>query len=119
MRAYLFLSISIIFEVFGTTMLKLSEGFTVLWPSLAVVIGYGISFFFLGLTLKTMALSLAYAIWAGAGTALTVVISVLLWDEVLNVLKIIALLLIITGIILLNTSHSGKKNTAAEGYDYN
>lgn len=119
MRAYIVLSVSIIFEVFATTMLKISEGFTVLLPSIAVVAGYGISFFFLGMALKTMALSLAYAIWAGLGTALTVIISVIIWDEALTILKIVALLLIITGIVLLNTSHSGKAGMPEEDYHYN
>lgn len=119
MRAYLLLSVSIIFEVFATTMLKISEGFTVLIPSIAVVAGYGISFFFLGMALKTMALSLAYAIWAGVGTAMTVIISVIMWDEALTVLKVAALLLIITGIVLLNSSHSEKRGTPEEGYRYN
>ncbi|GAB2540265.1 DMT family transporter [Gracilibacillus alcaliphilus] len=111
MKTYLFLIISIITEVFATTMLKISEGFTVPFPSFAAIIGYGFSFYFLGLTLKTMPLSLAYAIWAGAGTALTVLISVIFWGEVLSILKVIGILLIISGVVVLNTAKSNETAT--------
>lgn len=108
MKAYIFLTISIVTEIFGTAMLKLSDGFTVLLPSLGVIIGYSCSFFFLGLTLKTMPLSVAYAIWSGAGTALTVLVSVLLWGEVLTALKIAGILLIIGGVVLCNSMETSE-----------
>lgn len=104
MNGYAYLTISIMAEIFGTTMLKMSAGFTNLLPSLGVIIGYGISFYMLGLTLKTIPLSLAYAIWSGVGTALTALIGVLLWDELLSLLKLSGLVLIIGGVILLNLS---------------
>lgn len=109
MKGYLYLTISIITEVFGTAMLKLSDGFTVLLPSLGVAAGYGLSFYCLSLCLKTVPLSLAYAIWAGLGTALTALLGVLFWDELFGPLKIAGLLLIIGGVILLN---SNTKETA-------
>lgn len=111
MKAYFLLTISIICEVFATTMLKISDGFTLPLPSAAVVLGYGLSFFFLGLTLKTFPLSLAYAIWAGVGTLLTLLVSVVLWDEVLSILKVTGILLIIGGVVVLN---SATNNKAAE-----
>lgn len=111
MKAYILLSLSIIFEVFATTMLKMSDGFTILLPSIGVVVGYGLSFYFLGLTLKTLPLSLAYAIWAGVGTLLTLLVSVVLWSEVLSILKITGLLLIVSGVVVLNTSKSNKTAT--------
>ena len=81
-------------------------------PSLGAIVGYGLSFYFLGLTLKAIPLSLAYAIWSGVGTALTTLVSVVLWGEVLSVLKIIGILLIISGVVVLNTANN--KETATE-----
>lgn len=74
MKGYSYLVISVVAEVFGTAMLNLTEGFTVFLPSLGVIIGYGIAFYYLSLCLKTISLSLAYAIWSGSGTALTALI---------------------------------------------
>jgi multidrug resistance protein EbrB len=104
MQGYIYLTISIIAEVFGTSMLKLSNGFTVLAPSIGVVVGYGIAFYGLSLSLRTMPLSIAYAIWSGAGTALTALIGYLVWDEVFGVVKLLGIALIIGGIIVLNAS---------------
>lgn len=102
MKGYLFLTLSIISEVFATTMLKLSEGFTVLVPSLAVALGYGISFYSLSLCLKTLPLSLAYAIWSGVGTALTVLVGMIIWHDMFNLYSALGIALIIGGVILLN-----------------
>lgn len=104
MKGYLYLTISIIAEVFATTMLKLSEGLTILFPAVGVVAGYVLSFYSLSLCLKTIPLSLAYAIWAGVGTALTALIGVILWEEVFSALKIFGMILIISGIVILNSS---------------
>lgn len=106
MRGYFALSISIICEIFATVMLKMSEGFTVLFPSVGVIIGYGLAFYCLSLCLKTLPLSLAYAIWSGVGTALTAVIGALVWGEVFSTLKLAGIILIIGGVILLNSSKS-------------
>lgn len=106
MRGYLALSISIICEIFATAMLKMSEGFTVLFPSVGVIIGYGLAFYCLSLCLKTLPLSLAYAIWSGVGTALTAVIGALMWGEAFSTLKLAGIILIIGGVILLNSSKS-------------
>jgi multidrug resistance protein EbrB len=106
MRGYFALSISIICEIFATAMLKMSEGFTVLFPSVGVIIGYGLAFYCLSLCLRTLPLSLAYAIWSGVGTALTAVIGALVWGEVFSTLKLAGIILIIGGVILLNSSKS-------------
>ncbi len=106
MTGYIALTISIIAEVFATTMLKMSEGFTILFPSISVVIGYALSFYALSLCLKTIDLSLAYAIWSGAGTALTALIGALVWDEVFGTLKLLGIILIIGGVLVLNASNS-------------
>ncbi|WP_342532559.1 multidrug efflux SMR transporter [Lysinibacillus sp. FSL M8-0216] len=102
MKGYLFLTLSIISEVFATTMLKLSDGFTVPEPSVAVALGYGISFYSLSLCLKTLPLSLAYAIWSGVGTALTVIVGIVIWNDLFNLYSALGIALIIGGVILLN-----------------
>ncbi len=104
MKGYLFLSISIISELVATSLLKLSDGMTVLLPSLGVAVGYGLAFYLLSLSLKTIPLSLAYAIWSGVGTALTAIIGVVFWGEVLTVLMLVGMVFIIGGVVLLNSS---------------
>jgi multidrug resistance protein EbrB len=105
MRGYLFLTISIISELIATSLLKLSDGMTVLLPSLGVAVGYGLAFYFLSLSLKTIPLSLAYAIWSGVGTALTALIGVVFWGEVLTILMLVGIVFIIGGVVLLNSSN--------------
>ncbi|MEB6548451.1 multidrug efflux SMR transporter [Heyndrickxia sporothermodurans] len=113
MKAYIFLTISIIGEVFATAMLKMSEGFTNFLPSLAVIVGYGLSFYFISLALKTIPLSLAYAIWSGVGTALTALIGIFIWDELFSTLKLAGILLIIGGVVLLNFSDMKRQEKEA------
>ncbi|MCU1808054.1 DMT family transporter [Cytobacillus firmus] len=112
MRGYVFLTISVAGEIFATTMLKFSDGLTVLLPTAGVVFGYALSFYCLSLCLKTVPLSLAYAIWSGAGTALTALIGAIIWEEAFSSLKIAGIMLIIGGIIALNSSSS--EETAKE-----
>lgn len=106
MKGYIALGMAIFSEIFGTTMLKLSEGFTNLFPSIGVIVGFGLSFYCLSLCLKTVPLSLAYAIWSGMGTALTALIGVLLWRDPFSIITLVGLALIIGGVVLLNTSKS-------------
>ncbi|RXZ84818.1 QacE family quaternary ammonium compound efflux SMR transporter [Paenibacillaceae bacterium] len=101
-RSIFYLCLAILFESFGSTMLKLSAGFTVLWPSLGVVTGFLASFTCLSFALKNISLTTAYATWSGVGTALTAVIGVVLFHEHLSMLKVSALILIITGIVVMN-----------------
>lgn len=102
MAGIIYLSLAIVLEAFGSTMLKLSEGFTVLWPSIGVAVGFLASFTFLSFSLKTIPLSTAYATWAGMGTGLTALLGILIFNESLGMLKISALVLVITGIVILN-----------------
>lgn len=103
---FVFLGIAIISEVFASSMLKLTEGFTKLWPTVAVALGYGLAFYFLSLSLLSLPLGTAYAIWAGLGTSLTALIGVLLYQEKLNRKKLLGLLAIVSGVILLNLANS-------------
>lgn len=101
---WLFLLFTILFEVAGTTSLKLSQGFTRLLPSILVVVCYGVSFYLLSLTLKKIDVSIAYAIWSGLGTALVTIVGILWFKEPLTAIKIISIALIIFGVIGLNIS---------------
>lgn len=102
MSAFGLLIIAIISEVFASSMLKISNGFKRLFPSLGIVIGYGVAFYALSLSLNTLSLGVAYAIWAGLGTALTAVVGFTIYKEAFSRKKLYGLLLIIGGVILLN-----------------
>ncbi|MBH5317868.1 multidrug efflux SMR transporter [Paenibacillus sp. GSMTC-2017] len=104
MNAYLLLAFAIVSEVFGSSMLKVSKGFSKWLPSLGVVVGMGTAFYFLSLSLKELPLGVAYAIWSGVGTALTAMIGVLVWKENFNVKKALGLALIIGGVIVMKLS---------------
>lgn len=102
MQQWLFLSVAIASEVAATSALKATEGFTRLWPSLLVVGGYGVAFFFLSLTLRTMPVGIAYAVWSGAGTALITLIAWLLLGQSLDAAAVIGIGLIVAGVVVLN-----------------
>lgn len=106
MSGYVFLGLAIALEIFSTSMMKASNGFTKLIPSLVFVVGMGASFFSLSQALIHVPLSVAYAIWSGVGTALTALIAVLIWKEQLNGYMIAGIFLIIAGVVLLNLKGS-------------
>ena len=98
----LLLLVAILSEVVGTVALKTSDGFARLGPTALVVVGYGLTFYFLGLALKQIPLGVAYAIWSGLGTAGAVLAGVLLWRESLNQAGVIGIALIVAGVLILN-----------------
>jgi len=100
--SYVFLALSIFFEICGTTCMKLSEGFTKVLPSILLFVFYGISFISLTIALKRLDVSVAYAIWAGLGVALISMIGIMVFDEPISSLKILSLLFIIIGVVGLN-----------------
>lgn len=100
--AYTLLFLAIILEVFGSTMLKLSHGFTRTGPIIGVIAGYGAAFYSLSLALQSLPLGLVYATWSGVGTILTVLAGVLLFKEKVNKQAIAGLALLIVGIVMLN-----------------
>ena len=99
---WIFLAVAIISEVIGTSALKASEGFSRLWPSVIVIIGYASAFYFLSLTLKTIPVGVAYAIWSGIGIVLIALIAWVLYGQALDLPAIIGMLLIVTGVVALN-----------------
>ncbi|MCZ8516184.1 multidrug efflux SMR transporter [Paenibacillus filicis] len=106
MKAYLFLAAAIGLELFGTSMLKASQSFTKLYPSICVVIGFAGAFYSLSLALHSIPLGIAYAIWSGVGTAATAVIGFAVWKEKLSLTGLLGIVLIIAGVVVLNLKAS-------------
>lgn len=102
MQQWIFLSVAIVSEVIATSALKASDGFSRLGPSLIVVAGYGAAFFFLSLTLKTVPVGIAYAIWSGVGVALIALIGWAVFGQALDAPAIVGLGLIVAGVVVLN-----------------
>lgn len=102
MNTWWILAIAIIAEVIATSALKVSEGFTRLIPSLVVVVGYSIAFYGLALTLKTIPVGVAYAIWSGMGIVLVTLIGWFVFDQKLDPAAIIGMVLIVAGVVVMN-----------------
>jgi small multidrug resistance pump len=98
---YLYLAIAIVAEVIGTSALKAAEGFTRPLPSLVVIAGYGVAFYFLSLSLKTIPVGIAYAIWSGAGVALITLIGWIVFKQRLDAPALAGLALIVAGVVVI------------------
>ncbi len=98
----MYLTMAIVAEVIATTMLKASEGFTRLWPSLLVVLGYGVAFWGLSMVVKSMPLGIVYAIWSGMGIVLVSVAAVFVYQQKLDWPAIVGMGLIIAGVLVIN-----------------
>ncbi|MFQ5966474.1 MAG: DMT family transporter [Acidimicrobiia bacterium] len=96
-----YLGVAIVSEVFGTSMLRLSEGFRELVPSLLALAGWGVSLFFFALALRSVAVGTAYAIWSGVGTALLVGIAWVFFDQRLDLAAFAGVGLIIAGVVFI------------------
>ncbi|MBD2447032.1 multidrug efflux SMR transporter [Nostoc sp. FACHB-152] len=101
--SWIYLIIAILFEVAGTTSMKLSEGFTKVVPSALIFICYGICFSFLTLSLKKIEVSVAYAVWSGLGTTLIASIGIFWFRESMSMAKFVSIALIIVGVIGINS----------------
>lgn len=102
MKSWIFLGIAIVAEVLATSALKASDGFTKLLPSVLVVGGYAIAFYFLALTLKTIPVGIAYAVWAGLGVLLVALIGWLAFGQRLDWPAIIGMTLIVSGVLVIS-----------------
>jgi small multidrug resistance pump len=100
--AYAYLAVAIIAEVIATSSLKAAEGFTVLVPSLVTVALYAVAFYFLSLTLKTMPVGVAYAIWSGLGIVAVSLIALVLYKQALDVPAMLGMGLILAGVLVIN-----------------
>ena len=99
---WFYLAIAITAEVMATTALKFSEGFTKLAPSLLVVAGYAGAFYFLSKVLDQIPISIAYAIWSGAGVALVGIVGWLWLGQKLDTGALVGIGLIIAGVLVIN-----------------
>lgn len=98
---YLYLLLAVIAEVVATTALKSAEGFTRLIPSMVVVVGYGLSFYFLSMILQTLPLGVTYAVWSGLGIVLVTIAAVFLYKQTPDAAAIIGMALIIAGVAVI------------------
>ena len=99
---YLYLAIAIIAEVIATSALKASNEFTSLIPSTIVVVGYGVSFYFMMLVLRTLPVGITYAIWSGIGIVFVAILGIFLYDQTPDLPAIIGMGLIITGVVVIH-----------------
>jgi small multidrug resistance pump len=101
-QPYVYLGVAIIFEVIGTSALKASDSFTRLLPSIVTVVTYAISFLLLALTLRTIPVGIAYAMWSGAGIVLIAMVGWLWFKQPLDLPALIGLGLIVGGVVVVN-----------------
>jgi small multidrug resistance pump len=99
---YLMLLIAIIAEVAATSALKAADGFTKLWPSVIVVVGYATAFYFLSLTVRVIPVGIVYAIWSGVGIALIALVGWLILGQKLDVPAIAGIGLIAAGVMVIS-----------------
>lgn len=111
--SYLYLFTAILFEVAGTSCMKASHGFERLGPSLGVLVCYALSLGALTLTLKRLDVSLAYAIWAGLGTALIALVGWAVFDERMTLGRVGAIALIVAGVVWLHLSQEPEAPSSA------
>ena len=101
MNKWIYLTLAIFSEVMATASLKSTEGFTKLWPSVLVLVGYSAAFYFLSLTLDTIPIGVAYAIWSGVGVAAITLVSIFFFDQKIDTAGFIGIGLIVAGVIIL------------------
>lgn len=107
---YLYLIAAVVMETIGTTALQASAQFSRFWPSVLVVVAYGVSFYLLALTLRYMPVGVVYAIWSGLGIVCIASIGFVVFGQKLDGPALLGLVMIIGGIIVIHlfsatTSH--------------
>ncbi|GGL66778.1 DMT family transporter [Halocalculus aciditolerans] len=102
MNPYIVLAGAILSELLGTTALELSDGFTNLVPSVGVVVGYGLAFYLLSVTLQDLPVGVVYGTWAALGIVGVAVVGVVVFGDPIDSIGIVGLLLIIAGVYCVN-----------------
>jgi multidrug transporter EmrE-like cation transporter len=102
MPGLIYLGIAIVGEVIATSFLRASEGFTQTVPSIVVVVGYGVTFYFFSLALQTIPVGIGYAIWSGVGIVLVSIIAYFVYGQVLDLPALIGIGLILAGVLVIN-----------------
>lgn len=100
--SWLYLAIAIAAEIVATTALKASDGFSRFYPSAITVAGYGLAFYCLAITLKTIPVGIAYAIWSGVGIVAISLIGYVLYKQALDAAALLGIGLIVAGVVVLN-----------------
>ena len=113
MSPYALLGLSVLFEVFGTTFMKMSEGFTHPAFGLATAACYVTSFVLLTLALKHLSLGMAYGIWGGVGTLLTTLVGIVVWNDPFSAIVGIGMVAVVAGIALLSKGTQEAEEAAA------
>ncbi|PMR67530.1 QacE family quaternary ammonium compound efflux SMR transporter [Halomonas heilongjiangensis] len=104
--AFVFLALAIVAEVVATSALKASDGFTRLWPSVTVVIGYGLAFYLLALVLRSVPVGIAYAFWAGLGIVLVTLVGLVVYGERPDLPALLGLAMIVGGVVVIQVFSS-------------
>jgi quaternary ammonium compound-resistance protein SugE len=104
--AWVYLLIAGVLEIGFAFGLKFSEGFTRLWPTLGMAVSGALSFYLLSVSLKTLPVGTAYAVWTGIGAAGTAILGILLLSESGDVLRVLSILLIVAGVVGLRVTSS-------------
>ena len=102
MSPWAYLSVAILAEVVATSSLKASDGFSKLLPSVVVVLGYGVAFWFLALSLRNIPVGIAYAVWSGAGIVLISLIGWAVFEQSLDAAALIGMGLIVAGVLVIH-----------------
>lgn len=106
MNKWLMLGIAIVAETIATSALKSSEGFSKLVPSVIVLVGYGVAFYFLSLTLRSIPVGIAYAVWSGVGIVLITAVGWAFFGQKMDAPALIGMALIIAGVVIMNVFSS-------------
>ena len=101
MNGYTSLALAIVAEVVATSALQASAGFTRLWPSVLVVLGYGVAFYCLSLTLRTVPVGVAYALWSGLGIVLITAVGWVLFQQRVDAAALVGMALITAGVAVI------------------
>lgn len=101
MNNWVYLGLAIFSEVVATASLKSTEGFTRLVPSIVVLVGYSAAFYFLSLTLDTIPIGVAYAVWSGVGVATITLVSFVVYDQKIDAAGLLGIGLIVAGVVVL------------------
>jgi small multidrug resistance pump len=102
MNHWLALAIAIVAEVIATSTMKSTNEFTKFWPSLVLVLGYGVGFYFMAISMRVLPVGIMYAIWAGMGIVLVSVIGWVVHHQALDMPAILGIGLIIAGVLVIN-----------------
>jgi small multidrug resistance pump len=99
---YVYLFAAIVSEVIATSALKAAESFSRFWPSVIVIVGYGLAFYCLSLTMRTIPIGIAYAIWSGVGIVLIALVGLLFYRQPLDAPALIGMAFILAGVLIIN-----------------